>query len=252
MIQFECLRSLADFYRQDKNALAVGPVGSGKSTALLRKIVRAAEAVEPESDGVRKSACVIVRNTTDQLADTVVPDMHKALPMHEFGQTLKFAPAEDGWDCVLSYTRRKSRWSAGGTVVCKIMLRPCGAARDLDRLNALHLSFACMEEFREIDPEVFHILRDRVGRFPFGRGAVWGVSNVPDFDSPWWHVINAPRAHVPPEFYTQPSGLWPPADWKKFLRDGYYEDLVEAHKGDEAWIDTFVHARVPSPCPASP
>ena len=228
--------SLRGFYGSDATAFVAGPVGSGKSTALFRKIPRAAELMRPSrTDGTRSSVVAVVRNTAQQLNDVAIPDMLRALPKNVFG-TRKIAP----WLYCLEYS------TARGKVSCTIDFRTCGSAKDLDELSKANLSFACMEEWREIDLEVLRILQDRINRFPVGGlgagqtgGAVWGASCMPDDDSPWWSHMKDEK--IP--FFAQPDAVGPRADWLHLLPDGYYDRIAQGQP--PGWIDRFVHARMP-------
>ena len=50
----------------------VGPVGSGKTTALFFKLVYMAGLQTPGQDGVRRTKAVVVRSTMPQLRDTTL------------------------------------------------------------------------------------------------------------------------------------------------------------------------------------
>src|ERR1700746_3386603 len=50
----------------------IGPVGSGKTTALFMKLVFHAAQQLPSPDGIRRTKAVIVRNTLPQLKDTTM------------------------------------------------------------------------------------------------------------------------------------------------------------------------------------
>ena len=50
-----------------------GPIGGGKSACCSNELVRLALAQAPNSDGVRRTKALIVRNTYDQLKTTTMP-----------------------------------------------------------------------------------------------------------------------------------------------------------------------------------
>ena len=54
-------------------SLISGPVGSGKSSAAMIKIAYMAKLMRPGKDGMRRSRCVVVRNTNQMLTDATIP-----------------------------------------------------------------------------------------------------------------------------------------------------------------------------------
>ena len=73
--------SLIPFFTSEKFiSLIVGPVGSGKTSAAILKIAYHASRMAPCKDGIRRSRCVWIRNTRQQLADTSIPDFLKWYP----------------------------------------------------------------------------------------------------------------------------------------------------------------------------
>ena len=54
----------------------VGSIGSGKTTGNIMKIAYMAALQAPWKDGIRRTRCVVVRNTSTQLADTTLPSFN--------------------------------------------------------------------------------------------------------------------------------------------------------------------------------
>jgi hypothetical protein len=110
-----------------------------------------------------------------------------------------------------------------------------------------------MDEFREINPDIYNALTGRLGRYPDktmnGVGAcddngkqvhkVWGATNPPDSDTFWEKMLVDPTDNM--HVTIQPSGLSQEADWTQYLPDGYYENLCEGKSED--WIDVYVHGK---------
>ena len=89
-IDFEVIESLDDFFYSEKFiSLAVGPVGSTKTTAGIMKILHHAARMAPCKDGIRRSRTIWVRNTREQLRDTSIPDFLKWIPDGIMGSFLK-------------------------------------------------------------------------------------------------------------------------------------------------------------------
>jgi hypothetical protein len=233
-------------------SLIMGPVGSTKTTASLIKIIHEAKRIAPCRDGIRRSRCAVIRNTRQMLYDTTIPDFLKWYPDGEAGLFMK--------------TDSKFLIKMDD-IECEVLFRGLDDQNDVRRLLSLQLSFAMMDEFREINPEVFNVLTTRLGRYPdstmvlhrpewgldnkgnpvagcvdeLGRQMkkVWGASNPPDADTFWEQYIdNLPsNAHAT----IQPSGLSPEADWLHCLPSDYYENMCEGKT--EEWIDVYVHGK---------
>lgn len=238
-IDFEVIESLDRFFYSEKFiSLAVGPVGSTKTTAGIMKILHHAAQMAPCKDGVRRSRCIWVRNTREQLRDTSIPDFLKWIPQGVMGAFLKTE-----YKFVISV----------GDIQCEVLFRGLDDQNDVRRLLSLQASFIIFDEFREIHPDIYNAAQGRVGRYPDkmmnGVGCVtddgrpnahlWGMTNPPDCESFWEELITNPPANV--EVTIQPSGLSPEADWTQFLPDDYYDNLAQGKTQD--WIDVYIHAQ---------
>lgn len=245
--------SLVDFFTSEKFvSLVVGPVGSTKTTAGIMKIAYHAKRMAPCTDGIRRSRCVWIRNTREQLRDTSIPDFLSWFPDGVAGA---YAKTEN------EFTLRFD------DVECKVLFRGLDDARDVRRLLSLQVSFAVMDEFREINPEIFKTVQGRLGRYPnkmmvpprpeWGNDSngipiggcvteegksnahLWGMSNPPDMETYWEEFLTNPPENC--SVTIQPSGMSEKADWIEFLPAGYYENLAEGK--DQDWIDVYIHAK---------
>lgn len=248
MPTFNAIPSTVPFLTGDKFIeLILGCVGSTKTSASLIKLIHEAKRVAPCADGIRRSRCAIIRNTREQLADTTIPDFLKWYPDGEAGAYMKTG---------MRYMLKVD------DVECEVLFRGLDDSNDVRRLLSLQLSFAMMDEFREINADVFNALTGRLGRYPDktmnGVGCcaddgkqihkVWGASNPPDADTFWHTFIENPpeNAHV----VIQPSGRSPEADWLHCLPDGYYENLC--HGKTEEWISIYVDGQFGKSLSGSP
>lgn len=257
--------SLTPFFLSNRFAsFAIGPYGSTKTTAGLMKIAYEAARMAPCADGVRRSRCVVVRNTRQMLWDTTIKDFLKWFPDGAAGTLRKTDSAFDlQWTTIDPTTNTRSR------VHCEVLFRGLDDANDVRRLLSLQLSFGVMDEFKEIHPDIYEALAGRVGRYPdkvlvpprpeWGadekgnpvggcvddHGAamkkLWGMSNPPDADTWWEELLSNPPGNM--HVTIQPSGLSPEADWVHLLDSGYYENLAELHANDQDWIDVFIHGK---------
>lgn len=218
--------------------LAVGPLGSTKTTAGIMKIAYHAAQMAPCRDGIRRSKAVWVRNTREQLKDTSIPDFLAWFPDGVAGHYMKTDS-----QFLLRF----------GDVECLVLFRGLDDANDVRRLLSLQTSFGILDEFREINQAVFEALQGRVGRYPSKRDngvgcvcddgrpnkRIWGMSNPPDMETFWEKLLTEPPKNVSPHF--QPSGLSPEADWLEYLPEDYYANLAEGKSQD--WIDVYIHAK---------
>lgn len=238
-INFEVIESLDEFFYSEKFvSLAVGPVGSTKTTAGIMKILHHAAKMAPCKDGKRRSRCIWVRNTREQLRDTSIPDFLKWIPDGVMGTFLKTE-----YKFVISV----------GDIECEVLFRGLDDANDVRRLLSLQASFIIFDEFREIHPDIYNAAQGRVGRYPDkmmnGVGCVddegqsnahiWGMTNPPDMDTFWETLLTEPPKNV--HVTIQPSGLSPEADWTRFLPDDYYDNLAQGKTED--WIDVYINAK---------
>lgn len=211
---------------------------STKTTASIMKIAYEARRVKACKDGIRRSRCAVIRNTRQMLWDTTIPDFLKWFPDGAAGGLMK--------------TESKFLLKFDD-VECEVLFRGLDDANDVRRLLSLQLTFGVMDEFREINPDVYNALTGRLGRYPDktmnGVGAcddegkqihkVWGATNPPDADTFWETLLSEPPENVHVTF--QPSGTSEEADWVQYLPDGYYDNLCEGKTED--WIDVYVHGK---------
>lgn len=238
-VQYTPSLSVVPFLIADEfSNFIVGPVGSTKTTASLMKIAMEAKRIAKCSDGIRRSRCAVIRNTRQMLWDTTIPDFLKWYP--------------DGAAGTLMKTDSKFLMKFDD-VECEVLFRGLDDANDVRRLLSLQLTFGVMDEFREINPDIFNALTGRLGRYPDktmnGVGScddsgklihkAWGATNPPDADTFWEQLLTEPPKNM--HVTIQPSGLSEDADWVDFLPKGYYENLCEGKSED--WIDVYVHGK---------
>lgn len=231
----------------------VGPLGSTKTTASIMKVLYEASQVAAGTDGIRRSRYAIVRNTRQQLFDSTIKDWLKWFPDGQAGSFLKTD---------MTFHLRV------GNVHSEVMFRGLDDSNDVRRLLSLQLTGAFMDEFREINSEIFNALTGRLGRYPDAvivphrpswgldkkgnpiQGCVndkgesmkriWGSTNPPDMDTFWHkHLTEYDPATV--QVSLQPGGLDQRADWVHLLPTDYYEDLMVGKTED--WIDVYVHGK---------
>jgi hypothetical protein len=164
-IKYNPTPSVQGFLKSDKFiSLIVGPVGSTKTTAGIMKIAYEAKQMAACRDGIRRSRCVWIRNTREQLRDTSIPDFLKWFPDGQAGIYEK-----TNYRFLLKFD----------DVECEVLFRGLDDSKDVGRLLSLQVSFAVLEEFRESDQEIFEAVQGRLGRYPDGmmvpHRPEWGV-----------------------------------------------------------------------------
>jgi hypothetical protein len=226
----------------------MGPLGSGKSVACAMELVRRACLQQPDKKGVRKTRFAVIRNTVRMLKDTTIKTVHDWLPPGLAGRwyattntfMLSF-PLADG-------TRVESEW----------MFRPLESSEDVRNLLSLELTGAWVNEYREVNPDIFINLLGRIGRYPKQGDAppTW-VGVIMDTNPPamgtFWHKLfesdehDGNLAEYAKKFgrevkalFCQPSGMSEQAENKDHLPDGYYELLLASGR-DEDWLNVHVH-----------
>lgn len=217
---------------------AIGPVGSGKSSACIIEIVRRAVTQAPGPDKVRRTRFAVIRNTYSQLRDTTRKTFEQWLPpgmgqWHEQPFTYEIdKPLKDG-------TR----------VHCEVLFRALDRPEDVQKLLSLELTGAYINEAREMPKHVLDVLQTRVGRFPskaqggpswFG---IWMDTN-PWPTSHWGYELFSKEKPEGFALFEQPGGREPNAENVDNLPAGYYQRLC--HGKDAEWVAEYVDGKYPS------
>jgi len=210
--------SVTPYILSDKfQSFIVGPVGSTKTTASLMKIPIEARKVAACADGIRRSRCAVVRNTRQMLLDSTIKDFLSLFPEGQAG----------------IYHRTELRFTLRfDDVECDVLFRGLDDANDVRRLLSLQLSFAMVDEVREINADVFDALTGRLGRYPDRKPLMsmvhrGSMRNMALPSSCWVSRRSTAAIRL--------------ADWVQHLPSNYYEDLCEGKSED--WIDVYVHGK---------
>ena len=265
-IVFVATQTMAEFMTSPAYVrVLAGPVGGGKSVCCVHELMNLAMHQVPNSEGVRRTRFLVVRNTADQLRSTTL-------------KTIKdWFPATAGFGRWAA-TERTLYYRLGmpdGTIVdTEWMLRALDDEADV--ANALSLEVTAMwgNECRELHPAVVAALLKRTNRFPSKKtgggfatraGAIFDT-NMPGMETWWeqkmseppdnWSIHLQPPAVLPvdewiktygqdPEPWlvaTAPSGnvfaVDPNADNVPNLAPSYYTDAVASDKDDD--IDIYL------------
>lgn len=242
------------FIKDDAFVCAIrGPIGSGKSTACVMKLVRNLQKQVRLRDGYIRRRTAIIRNTYPELRTTTIKTWHQWLPAH-MGHWRDAGPPTHH----IIDEANKIDWE----VIFVALDRP----DDVRKLLSMELSDAWINEAREIPKAVLEGLTGRVGRFP--RREEGGCTdpqilmdtNPPDTDHWWYRTAEEPtpeavEAQLELEaklramgalradqnlysWYAQPGGEEPNAENLDNLPPGYY--LKAKANKDPDWIKVYV------------
>lgn len=218
-----------------KMRVLMGPVGSGKSVACCFEIIRRAAMQEPGEDGIRRTRALVIRETARQLVDTTIKTWNDWFPPGVCGRYMRTT---------------KTFFFQVGDVECEIMFRALDDADDVANLNSLEVTFAWMNECRDIHPEIVDALSKRVGRYPSAKDGgptwhgMWGDTNPPTMDT-WWYYMQEhldPKDGVSPNnngwsVFKQPSGRSVYAENVENLPEGYYDTQGRSEEYIRVFID---------------
>ena len=236
LIQYVPPPTLAAFMKDDAFArFVVGPLGSGKSMAMIMEGVRRMVSQAPDSNGVRPTRAVVIRNTLAQIKQTCLDDMKQYLR-----HIMVFRPSDN-------VCRFNFPLNDGTTVESEWILMPIEDAQDTRRLLSLQLTFAWVSEFREVNYDTIAALQGRIGRYPSKArveptwAGLFGESNPFSEGSQWYDAL---ELHCPDEwrYFRQPGGLDPDAENRDNLPENYYENLINDATNQE-WINVHVHGQ---------
>lgn len=233
-----------------------GPIGSGKSTACVMKVLRIANEQPVQKDGRRHSRILVVRNTYAELKTTTIKTWHQWVP-ETIGHWVAQGPP----------THRIIDDNLDMEVIFLALDRP----RDVKKALGMELTAAWINEAREVQKVIIDGLTGRVGRYPPKRdGGCVNPQIIMDTNSPeighWWQVLEEEDTSTQKNeelvrsvkdtekqmradgllarnqplfrFLKQPDALSPDAENRQNLPGDYYAKLT-AGKTDE-WVKVYV------------
>lgn len=230
--------TISKFHESDARIRMVrGPVGSGKSVGLgPMEIVRRASEIGVSSDGTRRSRCLVIRNTLQQLKSTCLVTMQEWLrPISNWKVSdstlyIRFTPAD------------------GIPVECDVLLLPLDTPENQQRLLSLEITFCWASEFRELPLELIQAAYSRCGRYPSRVNltdyyyGLWGETNSFSEDSEYYDFLETSQRPNNVDYFVQPGAFEEGAENREHLPPRYYEDLLEAN--DPAWCEQYVHNKI--------
>lgn len=221
------------FHASDAFVKAImGAIGSGKSVSCCAEILRLAHLQEPNKQGLRVTRGAIIRNTVKELKNTTIKTF-----LDWFGHlgVMKWT------DLVFEMTVNDVR--------CEILFLGLDRPDQLKALLSLELSWAWINEAREINEDTAQMVTSRLGRFPAKKDGVACTkptlimdTNPPDMDHWWFRIFELERPEGW-ELFKQPSPLLPDGTFNPLgenlenLPDGYYTTLMIGKSLD--WLRVY-------------
>jgi hypothetical protein len=144
-----------------------GPVGNGKSAACVNELLMMALQQAPNSDGVRKTRFVIVRNTHLELATTVLNTWKQWVPEEICSITMN--PMIKG--------KMVQKVGDGTTVEMEVYFIPIACDDDIAKLKSLECTAVYINEAKYLPFSAVSAARERIGRYP---GVTDGYQDNPD------------------------------------------------------------------------
>lgn len=234
----------------------LGPIGSGKSTGAVMKLIRNMQKQMRGRDGWRRRRTAVIRNTYPELKTTTIKTWHQWVPASTGNWRDSGPPTH-----LLIDEMNKVHW--------EVMFVALDRPDDVRKLLSLELSDAWVNEVRETPKAIIDGLTGRVGRYP-PRDGDYGCTdaqiimdtNAPDSDH-WYakaadyptpevveerarlevelRAVGALRADQPlVQFFRQPGARTAHAENLKNLDPGYYLKAM-VDKTPE-WIKVYIDA----------
>jgi len=225
------------------NKCLIGPVGCGKTVAMVMECIMYACMFPECTDGVYRSRGKIIRNTYEQLKTTIVKTLDAWMlsldiePVKKTDQPIRryysfFCAIEGVTDCRQVYIELEG-----------LALDHVGNIQE--RIKSLEVTYFLFNEAGEQEEEIFDWCRDRIGRYPakIDRADPDIVLKrmLLDTNAPpkghWIEILFEENKedyqeiyHYPPAVLQKDNGEYyvnPKAENLEFLEKGYYEGLLK-------------------------
>jgi len=222
---------------RDPRTMIMGPLGSGKTNASCWRAFDIMCQQEPDAHGVRRSRGAAIRNTYPDLMSTTSKDW-----LEMFGDLGRWVAG--GLEPPTHYL--SFDLDDGTTVEAEMIFIALDRPEHERKLRGLQLTFAWLNEVKELVKAIVDMLDLRVGRYPKDVRPTWfgifGDTNAPDTDH-WFYRLAEEDKPEGWTFLRQPGGVikvgdkWqvnPQAENLSNLPPGYYERGMQGKKED--WI----------------
>ena len=216
----------------------LGPVGNGKSVACIMEGLMVSQDQWPNSEGIRKSRGVIVRNTSPELRTTTLNTWKQWIPE-------SIAPIKMNPVIICNF---QQLLGDGTKMEMEVYFLAMDVDKDVKKLESLETTWIFLNEARHLPYSVVKASRERIGRYP---GTIDGYDDVYENGE---LIYKAPRdingVLQPCKRKALVMDTNPPEDdhwWFKLAETGYYgkpKDKVKARQETARIFDFF---RGPAP-----
>lgn len=196
--------------RADFSAI-IGPLGSGKTTGSVGRLLLQMKEQKPNADNVRLTRWLAVRNTYGDLTETTIKDFRSVFdPVDGGGPTLgqmRYGGLEP------PNFHARFRLDDGTIVDSEVIFLALDRDDSIKKLKGYQVTGVWFNELSEISKSIFDMADLRHGRYPSdihgGVRCTWhgmlGDTNSYD-ESHWLHELekNPPHGY---EFFDQPGGV---------------------------------------------
>lgn len=220
--------------------LIIGPGGSGKTVASVKKALVEAQRIFPGPDGVRRYVLGVWRQKYVNLWKATIPSWWSILPKDLPGSRWNGAPPRDA-------THTLTFEDAHGPIVLTAYFRAFGETADPDDVLGNQYTDCWLNEWPTLPEDLFTALADRVGRDPpmsviRRPGRFFGDGNAPDvLNYTYRDFYEAEKTGY--RLYRQPGGLDPSAENLRAVTRDYYVNSARLNAHRPWWINRMVHAR---------
>jgi hypothetical protein len=227
-IQYHASPTGAKFHASKKIVRGfLGPVGSGKTVACIKELLKVACEQWPNRNGVRKTRFAIIRNTSPELRTTTLNTFRQWVPEELCPITL--SPVLMG--------RMDFPMPDKTRVQVEFIFLALDIEKDVRKLLSLELTGVFINEAREISFSVLKAARERIGRYPS-----WADDYSP---------VDLPKGVEHPckrKFIVMDTN--PPDDdhwWYQLAENGHLSGVneIEFHKEQTASVFDFFHSPPP-------
>ena len=173
-INYKASKTGAKLHASNKVCRGImGPVGNGKSVTCIMECLRLAQDQWPNSEGIRKSRGIIVRNTSLELRNTTLKTWVQWIPE-------RIAPVTMNPQIT---SKLKQKLSDGTTLELEVIFLALDTDSDVKKLLSFETSWIFINEARELPYSVIKAARERVGRYP---SEADGYEDTADYKAPRW------------------------------------------------------------------
>ncbi len=227
---------------QDQYICVSGPVGSGKTSWAVNKIIGV---MKRNAELFPRTSWVVIRNTYRELKDTTQKSYFYWYPPIDYegdtfwkdklgvkGEKYSFGKYRKSEECFVY-----EDFANGKPIRAEFYFRSCENENDIGKFKSFNISGFHIDEVIEVEKAVFMILQGRIGRSPMGWPRKMGICTTNPPDEFHW---------VYKDFFSEEklvnySGFkQKPGENKDNLPVNYYEDLREAYKNNPDWINRYI------------